>query len=117
MPLYAFIIITVSFVQNRQEQVSHEQRSSRPSVLTSGQYIATENQLPTHILQTSNWGWAQYARRDLVYYQADAVKTDDAFLIICTISSSPSPGTPISIPNGSQGSATAEAVDKGDEVP
>ncbi|GBE83235.1 hypothetical protein SCP_0502820 [Sparassis crispa] len=41
--------------------------------------------------KTQNWGWAQFARRDLVYYQPNAVRTQDAFLIVCTISSSPSP--------------------------
>ncbi|KAG2155894.1 uncharacterized protein EDB93DRAFT_1335600 [Suillus bovinus] len=39
--------------------------------------------------KTANWGWAQFARRDHVYYHSNAVKDQDAFLIICTITSSP----------------------------
>ncbi|KJA24031.1 hypothetical protein HYPSUDRAFT_65842 [Hypholoma sublateritium FD-334 SS-4] len=39
--------------------------------------------------KTANWGWAQFARRDSVYYQSMAVKSNDAFVIICTITSSP----------------------------
>ncbi|KAH7914269.1 hypothetical protein BJ138DRAFT_1144217 [Hygrophoropsis aurantiaca] len=41
--------------------------------------------------KTANWGWAQFARRDHVYYLPNAVKEQDAFLIICTITSSPQP--------------------------
>lgn len=36
-----------------------------------------------------NWGWAQFAKRDNVYYSAPQVKLADAFLIVCTITSSP----------------------------
>ncbi|KAF8549323.1 hypothetical protein OG21DRAFT_609955 [Imleria badia] len=39
--------------------------------------------------KTANWGWAQFARRDFVYYDSTPVKESDAFLIICTITSSP----------------------------
>lgn len=39
--------------------------------------------------KTANWGWAQFARRDHVYYHSTTVKDQDAFLIICTITSSP----------------------------
>ncbi|KAF9241135.1 hypothetical protein BU15DRAFT_87359 [Melanogaster broomeanus] len=39
--------------------------------------------------KTANWGWAQFARRDHVYYHSTPVKETDAFLIICTITSSP----------------------------
>ncbi|KAH7920470.1 hypothetical protein BV22DRAFT_1039810 [Leucogyrophana mollusca] len=39
--------------------------------------------------KTANWGWAQFARRDHVYYHSNAVREQDAFLIICTITSSP----------------------------
>ncbi|PPQ89651.1 hypothetical protein CVT25_013838 [Psilocybe cyanescens] len=46
------------------------------------------NQL-NHLFQTANWGWAQFARRDSVYYQSLPVKAQDAFVIICTITSSP----------------------------
>ena len=37
---------------------------------------------------------AQFAKRDTVYYQSNAVKTQDAFVIICNITSSPSPPVP-----------------------
>ncbi|KAG8986701.1 dolichyl-P-Man:Man(5)GlcNAc(2)-PP-dolichol alpha-1,3-mannosyltransferase, partial [Tulasnella sp. 427] len=39
--------------------------------------------------KTANWGWAQFAKRDVVYYSAPQVKAADAFLIVCTITSSP----------------------------
>lgn len=49
--------------------------------------------------KTANWGWAQFARRDNVYYHSNAVKEQDAFLIICTITSSPAvPAQPPSAP-------------------
>ncbi|KAI0916772.1 hypothetical protein AcW2_007078 [Taiwanofungus camphoratus] len=49
--------------------------------------------------RTQNWGWAQFARRDHVYYQSNPVRQQDAFLIICTISSSPTaPVPPPAIP-------------------
>ncbi|KZT42659.1 hypothetical protein SISSUDRAFT_1041276 [Sistotremastrum suecicum HHB10207 ss-3] len=49
--------------------------------------------------KTANWGWAQFARRDHVYYSSNAVKQQDAFVIICTITSSPaSPSPPSPIP-------------------
>ncbi|KAG2362695.1 hypothetical protein BDR07DRAFT_1579515 [Suillus spraguei] len=49
--------------------------------------------------KTANWGWAQFARRDHVYYHSNAVKDQDAFLIICTITSSPAvPVQPPSAP-------------------
>ncbi|KAF8133856.1 hypothetical protein EV363DRAFT_1258331 [Boletus edulis] len=41
--------------------------------------------------KTANWGWAQFARRDHVYYHSTPVKESDAFLITCTITSSPQP--------------------------
>ncbi|KAF5382447.1 hypothetical protein D9615_003009 [Tricholomella constricta] len=53
--------------------------------------------------KTANWGWhvwhperglAQFARRDNVYYQTHGVKAHDAFIIICTITSSPAPPPP-----------------------
>ena len=40
-----------------------------------------------------NWGWAQFAKRDNVYYSAPSVKAADAFLIVCTITASPTPPT------------------------
>jgi hypothetical protein len=48
--------------------------------------------------KTANWGWAQFARRDNVYYNSNAVKDQDAFLVVCTITSSPvapAPPSPI----------------------
>ncbi|KAI0632493.1 hypothetical protein C8Q77DRAFT_1125977 [Trametes polyzona] len=42
-----------------------------------------------------NWGWSQFSRRDVVYYQANTVRQHDAFLVICSITSTPSPPTPI----------------------
>ncbi|KIJ45648.1 hypothetical protein M422DRAFT_59802 [Sphaerobolus stellatus SS14] len=43
--------------------------------------------------KTANWGWAQFARRDAVFYQATTVRSQDAFVIICTIAASPTPPT------------------------
>ncbi|KAI0755290.1 hypothetical protein C8Q80DRAFT_1144109 [Daedaleopsis nitida] len=42
-----------------------------------------------------NWGWAQFARRDAVYYQPATVRQQDAFMIICTITSSPVNPVPV----------------------
>jgi len=39
--------------------------------------------------RTQNWGWAQFAKRDAVYYASSAVRQADAFTILCTITSSP----------------------------
>ncbi|KAG1715720.1 hypothetical protein ID866_1436 [Astraeus odoratus] len=44
--------------------------------------------------KTANWGWAQFARRDIVYYNSHAVKEADALLVICTITSSPQAPVP-----------------------
>ncbi|CAE7231198.1 unnamed protein product [Rhizoctonia solani] len=41
--------------------------------------------------KTANWGWAQFARRDAVYYAPSTVRLQDAFVIVCQITSSPSP--------------------------
>ncbi|KAG8697189.1 hypothetical protein FRC08_006682, partial [Ceratobasidium sp. 394] len=43
--------------------------------------------------KTANWGWAQFARRDAVYYSPNSVRAQDAFLIICQITDSPAPPT------------------------
>lgn len=56
--------------------------------------------------KTANWGWAQFAKRDAVYYSAPQVKAADAFLIVCTITSSPV--TPVQPP-----SAARQYVPKG----
>ncbi|KAI0726225.1 hypothetical protein C8Q72DRAFT_847350 [Fomitopsis betulina] len=45
--------------------------------------------------QTQNWGWAQFARRDNVYYSNTLSKLQDAFTVICTITSSPSLPDPV----------------------
>ncbi|PCH39751.1 hypothetical protein WOLCODRAFT_136485 [Wolfiporia cocos MD-104 SS10] len=37
--------------------------------------------------KTQNWGWAQFARRELVYYLQHSVKQQDAFIITCSITS------------------------------
>ncbi|KAG9051464.1 hypothetical protein FS837_006640 [Tulasnella sp. UAMH 9824] len=39
--------------------------------------------------KASNWGWGQFARRDTIYYSAPQIRAADAFLIVCTITSSP----------------------------
>ncbi|KAF8630909.1 hypothetical protein AX17_005267 [Amanita inopinata Kibby_2008] len=39
--------------------------------------------------KNANWGWAQFTRRDTIYYQAQNIKSQDALVIICTITSSP----------------------------
>lgn len=39
--------------------------------------------------RTSNWGWAQFAKRDHVYYKNSDVIREDAFLISVTITASP----------------------------
>ncbi|KAG8906851.1 hypothetical protein FRB99_005911, partial [Tulasnella sp. 403] len=51
----------------------------------------------TFSYKTSNWGWAQFAKRDAVFYSAPQVRGPDAFLIICTITSSPTTPTPQSV--------------------
>ncbi|EPS98449.1 hypothetical protein FOMPIDRAFT_1031468 [Fomitopsis schrenkii] len=45
--------------------------------------------------QTQNWGWAQFARRDAVYDSNSLSKTQNAFSVICTITSSPSLPDPV----------------------
>ncbi|KIM43361.1 hypothetical protein M413DRAFT_444189 [Hebeloma cylindrosporum] len=52
-------------------------------------YNSKEAQNHSFTYKTANWGWAQFARRDNVYYQSLPVKAQDAFVIICTITSSP----------------------------
>ncbi|KAN0061127.1 hypothetical protein ACQY0O_006862 [Thecaphora frezii] len=39
--------------------------------------------------KTSNWGWAQFAKRDVVYYNNSAVRNADAFLISVSVIESP----------------------------
>ncbi|CAO1624870.1 unnamed protein product [Sympodiomycopsis kandeliae] len=40
--------------------------------------------------KTSNWGWAQFIKRDTVYFSNSAVQQADAFLITVSIQASPS---------------------------
>ncbi|KAG5726868.1 hypothetical protein E4T56_gene1122 [Termitomyces sp. T112] len=44
--------------------------------------------------KTANWGWAQFAKRDNVYFNSNGVKNQDAFIILCNITSSPAPPPP-----------------------
>ncbi|KAI0647708.1 hypothetical protein C8Q79DRAFT_951562 [Trametes meyenii] len=44
-----------------------------------------------------NWGWAQFARRDAVYYQPSLTRQHDAFVITCSITSVPA--TPAKVPS------------------
>lgn len=46
--------------------------------------------------KTANWGWAQFAKRDTVFYNSNIVRHVDAFLIICNITSSPAIPSPVS---------------------
>ncbi|EIM86087.1 uncharacterized protein STEHIDRAFT_147607 [Stereum hirsutum FP-91666 SS1] len=48
--------------------------------------------------KTANWGWAQFARRDTVYYSRHNVKAQDAFVMVCTITTEPASPQPSSIP-------------------
>ncbi|PVF98434.1 hypothetical protein CPB86DRAFT_784877 [Serendipita vermifera] len=47
----------------------------------------------TFSYRTQNWGWAQFAKRDSVYFGSPAVRQTDSFVVICTITSSPVPPT------------------------
>ncbi|KAI0036478.1 hypothetical protein K488DRAFT_41045 [Vararia minispora EC-137] len=60
----------------------------------SQQFNMKEAQNHTFSYKTANWGWAQFSRRDTVYYSRNAVKNADAFLITCTISGRPAPPAP-----------------------
>ncbi|KAI6129990.1 hypothetical protein EDD17DRAFT_1176409 [Pisolithus thermaeus] len=62
-------------------------------------FNAKEAQNHSFSLKTANWGWAQFAKRDHVYYNSHTVKDADALLIVCTITSSPqAPVPPSSVP-------------------
>ncbi|EAU85915.2 hypothetical protein CC1G_02938 [Coprinopsis cinerea okayama7 len=41
--------------------------------------------------RTANWGWAQFARRDTIYYNCPPIRAQDAMLITCNVVSSPRP--------------------------
>ncbi|KAI0771134.1 hypothetical protein BD413DRAFT_551227 [Trametes elegans] len=42
-----------------------------------------------------NWGWAQFARRDAVYYQPSYARQQDAFIVICSITAAPALPAPV----------------------
>ncbi|KAI0700040.1 hypothetical protein C8T65DRAFT_658475 [Cerioporus squamosus] len=46
-----------------------------------------------HYPGAQNWGWVQFARRDAVYYQPPTVRQQDAFTIVCTITTAFVPAT------------------------
>ncbi|RPD77408.1 hypothetical protein L226DRAFT_532213 [Lentinus tigrinus ALCF2SS1-7] len=48
-----------------------------------------------HYPGAQNWGWAQFARREAVYYLPPTVKQQDAFMITCSITSSLVPPAPM----------------------
>ncbi|KAF9527601.1 hypothetical protein CPB83DRAFT_393844 [Crepidotus variabilis] len=64
---------------------SFELRNLAKTVL----YNSKEAHNHTFTSKTANWGWPQFARRDSVFYQSIQARTQDAFVIICTITSSP----------------------------
>ncbi|KAK2465199.1 hypothetical protein APHAL10511_002553 [Amanita phalloides] len=60
-------------------------------------YNTKEAQNHSFSWKNANWGWAQFTRRDTIYYQSQATKSQDALLIICTITSSPYVPAPLPI--------------------
>ncbi|KAI6030871.1 hypothetical protein F5J12DRAFT_803519 [Pisolithus orientalis] len=65
-------------------------------------FNAKEAQNHSFSSKTANWGWAQFAKRDHIYYNSHSVKEADALLIVCTITSSPqapvpSPSVPVQL--------------------
>ncbi|KIM89085.1 hypothetical protein PILCRDRAFT_812980 [Piloderma croceum F 1598] len=74
---------------------SFELRSTTRMVL----FNAKEANNHSFSWKTANWGWAQFARRDNVYFHSNQVKDTDAFVVICNITSSPvTPTPPSTIP-------------------
>ncbi|TFK73606.1 hypothetical protein BDN72DRAFT_834480 [Pluteus cervinus] len=69
---------------------SFELRNLEKNIL----YSVKEAQNHSFSHKTANWGWAQFARRDSIYYQSGIVKAEDAFVIVCKITSSPCPPPP-----------------------
>ncbi|KZV73242.1 hypothetical protein PENSPDRAFT_313183 [Peniophora sp. CONT] len=39
--------------------------------------------------KTANWGWAQLAKRDVVFYNRPSIREQDALIITCTVTRSP----------------------------
>ncbi|KAL0960934.1 hypothetical protein HGRIS_005939 [Hohenbuehelia grisea] len=70
---------------------SFELRNTGKTIL----YTIKEAQNHSFSHKTANWGWAQFARRDHIYYHTNPNKSHDAFVIICTIHSSPAPPKPV----------------------
>ncbi|KII83022.1 hypothetical protein PLICRDRAFT_47435 [Plicaturopsis crispa FD-325 SS-3] len=70
---------------------SFELRSADKAIL----YNAKEAHSHTFSYKTANWGWAQFARRDVISNQSNAMRQQDALIISCTIASSPAPATPV----------------------
>ncbi|KAH6912805.1 hypothetical protein BKA70DRAFT_1397844 [Coprinopsis sp. MPI-PUGE-AT-0042] len=56
-----------------------------------GSKEATDHQFT---FRTANWGWAQFARRDTIYYNCPPIRAQDALLIVCTVVSEPRPLVP-----------------------
>ncbi|PFH53913.1 hypothetical protein AMATHDRAFT_136448 [Amanita thiersii Skay4041] len=52
-------------------------------------YNSKEAHNHTFSHKNANWGWAQFTRRDAIFYQAQNVRSQDALVIVCTITSSP----------------------------
>uniref|UniRef100_A0A8H8CH56 MATH domain-containing protein n=1 Tax=Psilocybe cubensis TaxID=181762 RepID=A0A8H8CH56_PSICU len=77
--------LNLRWVREGVYKFSFELRNVGKNVL----YNAKEAHNHSFTYKTANWGWAQFARRDSVYYQSLPVKAQDAFVIICTITSSP----------------------------
>lgn len=74
------------WVREGQFKFSFELRNSSKSILFNMKEACD------HVFsyKTQNWGWAQFAKRDAVYYGASSVRQSDSFVITCTITSSPS---------------------------
>ncbi|TRM63990.1 hypothetical protein BD626DRAFT_263869 [Schizophyllum amplum] len=70
-----------------------EMRSLNKSVIVPGKE-AKQDQFCSKV---ANWGWSHYARRELVYYNNSVIRSQDAFVVVCNIKSSPSvPDVPLS---------------------
>ncbi|SNX85210.1 uncharacterized protein MEPE_03919 [Melanopsichium pennsylvanicum] len=66
--------------------------------LNKGVVLATKeacNHAFSH--KTSNWGWAQFASRETVFYDNNEVQQTNAFLISVTITASPEKPRPLSV--------------------
>ncbi|KAF8636008.1 hypothetical protein AX15_000169 [Amanita polypyramis BW_CC] len=59
-------------------------------------YNSKEAQNHSFSWKNANWGWAQFTRRDAIYYQHPFIKSQDALVIACTITSSAYVPPPVS---------------------